>query len=297
MVSGIFNYTNFTVQIFEIFFMNLSDNTTNSFKKIGIAFYSIGIIAYGVQQIVIKDFRTVIVPEFPAWVHQYLALPYITGVVMIVAGIFISGVFKIKRVNPKTICLYLGLSFLLIILTCHIPYRLLISPYKAKHLGVWTDALKELALSGGAFVLAGSSLKESISEIENNWFKSIVEKLIPFGRIFFSITMISFGMAHLYYTESISGLVPKWIGMQTFWTYFAAAALISSGVAIILKIFIRPVTLLLAIMLFLWVFLVHIPGAIENPYEFNGNNIVSAFDALLFSGVALVIHYKSRNNF
>ncbi len=266
----------------------------NNFIKIGRVFYSIGIIAYGIQQIVIKDFRSVIIPEFPAWIHRYVALPYITGIALIIAGIIISGVFKIKGVNPGTLCLYLGLYFLSLIIICHLPYRLLISPYKAKHLGVWTDALKELAFAGGAFVMANSFLKKNISGTKKNWFESVLEKLIPFGRIFFSTTMISFGIDHLYYTESVSAMVPKWIGMQTFWTYFAAVALIGSGVAIILKIFIKPIALLLAIMLFLWVFLVHIPGAIDNPYGLHGNNMVSAFDALLFSGIALVIYDTNK---
>jgi hypothetical protein len=42
-------------------------------------------------------------------------------------------------------------------------------------------------------------------------------------------------------------------------------------------------------MLFLWFILLHVPGAFANPYVGRGNLIVSAFDALLFCGTALIL--------
>src|SRR4051812_9525369 len=108
--------------------------------------------------------------------------------------------------------------------------------------------------------------------------------------------MIEFGYGHLLYTESVSTLVPVWVPGHIFWTYFAAGALIGSGVAIILKIKIELVSLLLSIMLFLWVILLHIPRAIADPYTANGNEITSVFEALAFSGIALGISCMHRNN-
>ncbi|MEP7141233.1 MAG: hypothetical protein ABI707_00120 [Ferruginibacter sp.] len=260
-----------------------------NFIETGRAFYGAGIVAYGIQQILTGDFRPAILPEFPVWIHKYSVFPYITGVALIVAGVIISGLFKIKGINTKKIFLYVGFSFLALIIICHFPYRFIISPYKAKHLGVWTDALKELAFSGGAFVMAGSFLENTITVGRNNFFECLLEKLIPFGRILFSITMISFGIDHFYYTGTVSAMVPAWFGVPVFWTYFGGVALIGSGTAIILKILIRPIGFLLAGMLFLWFIFLHVPHAIADPSVANGNQIVSAFDALLFSGVALVI--------
>ncbi len=42
-------------------------------------------------------------------------------------------------------------------------------------------------------------------------------------------------------------------------------------------------------MLFLWFVFLHLPNAIAYPYAGRGNQIVSAFDALLFCGTALVL--------
>ena len=255
--------------------------------KIGRLFYGLGIISYGIQQIVIRDFRPQILPGFPAWAHEYSVFAIVTGVIMVITGLIISGLFKVEAANKKASCLYLGVYFLALIIVSHIPYLLFVYPHKLSHLGSWGDALKALAFSGGAFVMAGSFLNAPSSPDKNIFFQLVLEKLIPLGRIFFCTTIILFGCNHFVY--DISAMVPKWFGMRTFWSYFGGAALIGSGIAIMLKVFLKPVGLLLALMLFLWFLLVHVPGAIANPCIGRGNLIVSAFDALLFCGTALVI--------
>ena len=263
-------------------------NLIKPFIKIGRAFYGIGIIAFGVQQILIKDFRPEILPPFPAWAHEYILFPILTGIILIIIGIIITGLFQTK-INTKKLCLYLGFYFLILIILCHLPYTLIFSPNKASHLGVWAEALKELAFCGGAFVMAGSFSSDNFSGNKMNAFELMLEKIIPLGRIFFSTTMILYGCSHFVYTAYISPLVPKWFGAAVFWTYFGGTALIGSGIAIILKIWIQPIAFLLAIMLFLWFILLHVPNALAHPYSNNGNEVVSAFDALLFCGTALVI--------
>ncbi len=101
--------------------------------------------------------------------------------------------------------------------------------------------------------------------------------------------MLLFGCSHFVFTDFVSTMVPKWIGLSVFWTYFTGAALIGSLIAIIFKIWIKPVALLLAIMLFLFFIFFHVPDAIANPYTNGGNEIVRAIIALLFCGIALVI--------
>jgi uncharacterized membrane protein YphA (DoxX/SURF4 family) len=261
----------------------------NSLLKTGRLFYGLGIMAYGMQQIIIRDFRPQILPPFPAWAHQYIAFAFVTGVVMVILGAIISGLVRLDDAKTRKISLYLGLYFLFLIIACHIPYLLFIFPHKLSHLGVWADLLKELAFSGGAFVLAGSFLISPSLHHKGILAGHFPRILIPVGRIFFCTTMVLFGCSHFVYAEFISRMVPEWIGMPVFWTYFGGAALIAAGVAIALKIFIKPVAVLLAIMLFLWFLLLHVPGAFANPTAGRGNSIVSAFDALLFCGTALVL--------
>lgn len=264
----------------------------NARLKTGRLFYGFGIIAYGVQQLVIQDFRPQIVPLFPAWAHQYGVFAVVTGLAMIFFGAVMTGLFGRKVFDPRTVCLYLGAYFLVLIIACHIPYLLFVYPHKLSHLGSWGDLLKELAFSGGAFVMASSFLKDTIPPVRQPLFTA--ERLAPMGRLFFSTTIVLFGCCHFAYIDSISQMVPEWLGMREFWTYFGGVALIGAGLAIALKLFIKPVSLLLAAMLFLWFLLLHVPGAIANPTVGRGNLIVSAFDALLFCGTALVLSHSRK---
>ncbi len=69
--------------------------------KIGRLFYGVGVVALGIHQLVIKDFRPEILSPFPAWAHKYVVFPVLTGIALILAGTTISGLFKIKPVGKK----------------------------------------------------------------------------------------------------------------------------------------------------------------------------------------------------
>ena len=257
--------------------------------KIGRFLYGIGLVALGIHQLIIKNFRPEILPPFPAWAHKYIVFPIIAGIALILAGAIISGLFKIKPAITKSICLYLGFCFLALIIICQLPYILIFSPDKVSGLDVWFGAGEELAYCGGAFVMAGSFAEKSFSGAEKNSFELLLEKLIPAGRIFYSLLILLFGSTHFVFTDFVSTMVPKWIGAPIFWTYFAGSALIGSSLAIIFKIWIKPIALLLAIMLFLFFIFFHVPDAIANPYVSGGAEIARAIIALLFCGIALVI--------
>jgi uncharacterized membrane protein YphA (DoxX/SURF4 family) len=259
-----------------------------NYSRLGRILYGIGIAAYGIQQIIIRDYRPAIVPEWPLWPHSTAAFPYATGALLLIAGLALIGLFKLNEKMLRNISLALGIYFLILIVCFHIPNRLFVNENSPKHLGLWTDALKELAFSGGAFVVAGSlNTSYQVS-------KTFSKYLIIIGRIFFSVTLISFGIDHFYYTEFVASLVPSWYGFPVFWTYVGAVLLIGAGVAVLLGIKLRLVAFLLAAMLFIWFVTLHVPRAIATPYAANGNEVVSAFDALLFCGVALIIASTSQ---
>ena len=245
--------------------------------------YGIAIVVYGIQQFIYGNFRRV---QLPPWQYHLPALniiAYVTGAGLIVAGASI--IFDIRTRNTS---LVLGGIFLLLVCLVHVPYELISEPNKSYHLGLWESTLKELALAGGAFVVAGSYDETQLKE--KSVLINFLEKLIPYGSLFFSITIVSFGIAHFMYEKFIETMVPSWIPDHTFWTYFSGTALIGSGGCIILDISKQKIAALLGTMLFLWFWLVHIPGAIPaNPAIDRGNLVSSAFDALAFSGTAFLI--------
>ena len=258
--------------------------------KTGRFLYGIGIIAVGAHQLIIKDFRPEILPPFPAWAHQHLIFPILTGIALLCAGTVIAGLFTTKLIIPKRTCLYLGVCFLALILTCHLPYILFFSPDKASRLDVWFGAGEELAYCGGAFVMAGSFSESSLQKGRNNSFTRLLEKMIPVGRIFFSTLMILFGCSHFVFTGFVSTMVPKWLGMPLFWTYFVGVALIGSGIAIIFKIWIKPVAFLLAIMLFLFFFFF----MCLMPWQILTHPAAMKLYAPLFACFSVVLRWLSR---
>lgn len=253
-------------------------------SAIGRIFYGIGIAGTGFQTIYYKDFPYYMLPPKHSWIPGLAVLAYISGALLILAGIYI-----VLAKKTKSIALLLGTVLLLIFCFYHVPYEF-IATSNYMHLVEWENAEKELALAGGAFVIAGC-----FSERNENPFFKFLTKLIPFGAIFFSITMISFGLIHFLYAKEVADYVPSWMPNRIFWAYFAGTALIGSGVAIILKIKRRLAAALLGIMIFSWVILLHIPRAIASPFAGMGGEVTSAFLALAYSGTAFVIAGVIKN--
>jgi uncharacterized membrane protein YphA (DoxX/SURF4 family) len=252
-------------------------------KKAGRFFYCLYLICLGIQQFIYADFRPIFLPDWPAWIHRSGLWAYLAG-----AGLLLTAFLILFTKMARTVCLISGGVFLLFFFAFHVPYQLFFIPNDF-NIANWTQALELIALAGGAFIIAGSYPEDNPGTEEKSTVILFLEKLIPAGRILFSVMFIVFGIDHFIYAKFISGLVPAWIPFPMFWTYFAGVALVGSGTAIILKIKLKQVSTLLAIMLFLWVILLHIPRAVNMPNENKGNEITSAFDAFCFCGVALVM--------
>jgi hypothetical protein len=248
----------------------------------GRIFFGAALIAFGVLQVIYADFESVILPYWPDWLPGKLAGVYIFSLALIISGIVL---LLGKRVRGFS--LLLGGIFFLLFLVGHLPYQL---ANNLHNLGAWTNSLKTLTLSGGAFIVAASlpvqrySSPEHVSSL-SRW----LENCIPAGPVFVSVFLIICGIDHFLYTGFVATLVPSWISGAMFWTYFAGSALIGAGVAIILRIKIRLVAGLLGIMIFLWFLLLHIPRAIADPTGNKGNECVSVFEALCFSGFAFIL--------
>src|SRR5690349_5267652 len=59
-----------------------------------------------------------------------------------------------------------------------------------------------------------------------------VDKIMPFGRIFFAIPLAVFGSEHFTATADIAAIVPRWIPAHTFWVYLIGAAFICAALSI-----------------------------------------------------------------
>lgn len=220
---------------------------------------------------------------FPAW-PGLAWLPFWAGLfslMVIAACIAIMLGYK-----PRTAALLLGVLLLAMYCFGYFPFDLFIQPYN-NHLGAWADGLKEPALAGGAFVVAASYPAEV--SIEKSGLLKLFDRLAPFGRIFFCITIILYGYAHFLYPTFIAVLVPAWIPGHIFWTYFAGACLMLAGIAIVLKIQLQLAATTLGATIFVWLIILHIPRAVADPSGNHSSEFVAACSAVSFTGIAFLI--------
>ena len=247
-------------------------------SNIGRIFYGMAVVATGFQTIYYYDFPYWLLPPKHSWIHGLVILAYISGAMLILAGGCIT--FE-KKIRP--IALLLGTGLLLIFCFYFIPYEFMVSS-NYMHFGEWENAAKELAFASGAFVVAGCYSEKN--EIPLTRF---LGKLIPFGVIFFSITIISFSVDHFLYAKEAADYVPSWVPCHMFWLYFTGTALFGSGLAIVFKIKPGLAAALLGAMIFTWFIILHIPRIIVSPVANMGSEVTSAFLALAYSGIAFVI--------
>ena len=245
-------------------------------SKIGRVFYGISIAVMGLLTVYYHDFPYMMIPPDHSWIPGLAT--YIFGAALILAGACI--VFE-KKI--RTISLLLGTVLLLIFCFYFIPYEFFVSP-NYMHFGDWENSAKELALAGGAFVIASC-----FPEKNENQVIRFLNKLARFGVVIFSITIISFSVDHFLFADAAKDYVPSWIPCHLFWMYFAGVALLGSGIAIILKIRTGLFAALLGTMIFIWFIILHTPRVIVSPVADIGGEIASAFIALAYSGIAFVI--------
>lgn len=242
----------------------------------GRVLYAIGLGSIGLMHFFYRNFPWVVIPIFPVWLPFRLLWVFATGTALTIAGICILFELKGRKVAAWT-----GAGLLALVLIAHVPNQL--AGQYAMVLGAWTNALKEMALAGGAWIAALSFTGD------NGKLPTWLERALTAGRYMFGTMLAIFGFDHFLYPQFVASLIPAWIGHQMFWTYFAGVALMAGGVGMMVKRVARMASLLTGVMIFLWVLMLHIPRAIADPYTNVGNEWASVFEALAFSGMAFML--------
>lgn len=113
------------------------------------------------------------------------------------------------------------------------------------------------------------------------------DRLILFGPIFYAAPIAAFGTEHFTITKIIASLVPKWIPWHYFWAYFVGSCLIFAALSLVTRIRVRLSASLLALMFFLFVVLMDLPGWLHHPHDRFG--LTLALRELSFSGGPLAL--------
>jgi len=245
-----------------------SPSMENQFIKPARILMAIALIVFGVQHFIYRDFLPKLEP-LPAGVPGRTALAYIFGSIIILSALGIAtGIMdRLAAVVIATICLTSVVFFHLPLLANNLH-----DPDK------WACICEELAIGSTILVLAG--MLPGKTEDKN-------AKVVRAGQIFFSITLIIFGIQHFMYAEFIATLIPGWIPFHIFWAYFVGVVFFSVAASIIFKRKTQLALTLLAAMFLFWVVFLHIPRVIDKPDNMDG--WTSAAVALAMCAGSLVV--------
>jgi uncharacterized membrane protein len=92
-----------------------------------------------------------------------------------------------------------------------------------------------------------------------------IDKIMPFGRLFFAIPLAVFGSEHFTATEGIARIIPRWIPAHTFWVYLVGLAFLCAGISITVLVRARLAAALVGMTMLIFVFVMDMPAAVANP--------------------------------
>ena len=94
-----------------------------------------------------------------------------------------------------------------------------------------------------------------------------LEKLVALTGVCVAVPLAVFGALHLFGPQFVRSLVPAYMPWRMFWVYGVGCALIAASVSIAAGIGVRWSGLLFGIMMFLFVAMIHLRGALANPHD------------------------------
>jgi uncharacterized membrane protein YphA (DoxX/SURF4 family) len=111
------------------------------------------------------------------------------------------------------------------------------------------------------FLIALWALKTDIAKAPG------LDKVVALSNLCFAIPLAVFGAEHLSAAQFIQQGVPSFVPWHLFWAYFVGFALLAASLSIATKIQVRWSGLLFGVMMFLFVAMMDIPGALANPKD------------------------------
>ena len=92
-----------------------------------------------------------------------------------------------------------------------------------------------------------------------------IDKIMPFGRLFFAIPLAVFGSEHFTATADIARLVPRWIPAPAFWVYLVGLGFLCAGLSIAVLVQARTAAALCGMTFLIFVLVMDLPGVVRRP--------------------------------
>jgi len=111
-----------------------------------------------------------------------------------------------------------------------------------------------------------------------------MEMILKLGKWFFVLPFAVFGFLHFGPLEFSVSYIPDYLPVKAFWVYFSGACLIAFVVSAAIKKLDKLAAVLLAVELILFVFLIHIPKALDGEFL----QFIGVFRDTAMAGAALL---------
>jgi uncharacterized membrane protein len=131
------------------------------------------------------------------------------------------------------------------------------------------------------FVIGVLAAKNEIAEARG------LDKIVALSNLCFAIPLAVFGALHLFGPQFVMDIVPPYMPWRMFWVYSVGCALIAASLSIATRIGVRWSGLLFGIMMFLFVAMIHLPGALRHPHDRFIRTIV--FREMSFGGAGWIL--------
>ena len=237
--------------------------------RVGRLCFAGALVGFAIANVLVGDFIPGRAPAWPAGMPGRLVFACATALLLLVAAVWIvrgaRSIWPLVGVSA-TIVLWALLRQLPVALADH-------------HLGgAWTSLGKALALAGGTLGVAASmrDAAGASGDERNARFDAV-------GRWSLGAFFLLAGIQHFLFAQFVKTLVPAWIPGAIVWTYIAGAALIASGVGLVLPPTRRIAAAMSGAMVLTWLFVLHIPRGVTMN---NQNEWTAVVEALAFGGIA-----------
>ena len=250
------------------------------FRFVGQLFIAIAMMAFGIQHFIYLELITRVFAPLPGWIPAHSVFAVFAGVLLCLTGAAI-----IQKTKAWLVCLVLASSIFIMFLIFQLPNLL-------ANLGnpmLWTNAGKALVLAGANLIVAGSFASSASSS-----FSKLAKPMMLVGKINLAGFFILAAILHFLYADFVAALIPAWIPAKLFWTYFAGVALIAGALGMFVPRTEFYAAALSAMMIFLWVILLHAPRALVDLQ--NANETTALFEALAMCGASLLIAVKKHQS-
>ena len=94
-----------------------------------------------------------------------------------------------------------------------------------------------------------------------------LDKIVALVNVCVAIPLAVFGALHLFAPQFVKDIVPAYMPWRMFWVYFVGCGLVAASLSIATRIGVRWSGLLFGIMMFLFVAMIHLPGALHDPHN------------------------------